>query len=263
MQAVQQRIYAIGDIHGRADLLEALLAAIDAEGQAGDPVIVFLGDIIDRGPDSRRAMDLVREALNRFPGSHLILGNHDHYLLAMMDDSFSTQDSSKWLSSFGGMETVKSYFSDVPRTLDDMADQFQADYGHHRELLDRAVDKVIIGNFCFVHAGIRPGVPLDEQDPHDLRWIREEFLQHVELFEKMIVHGHTPTESDLPEIHRNRIAVDTGAYYSGRLTAAVIETEGALRFICATERSAGSIDVEHIAAEQAANSLDRHLLGTR
>ncbi|MDX0889067.1 hypothetical protein GOD57_30150 [Sinorhizobium medicae] len=244
-------IYAIGDIHGRADLLRPLIKAIKEDTKGGIPRFIFLGDIVDRGPESKECMEIVDDTLLRFPGSRLVLGNHDERFWHAISGILRNNECAEWLASFGGWQTVESYCGGQRPSVQEFAALMHDYYDHHIELLRSAVDKVETGNFCFVHAGVRPGVSLADQDPLDLRWIRDEFLQHSGLFGKMIVHGHTPTESEFPEIHRNRIAVDTGAYYSGRLTAAVMETDGARRFICATEKSAGSIDIEHIAAEQA------------
>ncbi|NTG20707.1 serine/threonine protein phosphatase [Agrobacterium rhizogenes] len=248
---LERPVYAIGDVHGRADLLRPLLAAIE-EGATGQvPRVIFLGDIIDRGPDSKEALELVDDALDRFPGSQLILGNHDEYFLLALEGLLTDTDAFEWLEGNGGHATIQSYAPGSRPTVGQFAAFIREYYTHHHSLLKSAVDKVLIGSHCFVHAGIRPGVPLDVQNSSDLRWIRDEFLNHPGQFEKIIVHGHTPTETDLPEIYPNRIAVDTGAYATGRLTAAVFKKDIAPRFICTTERSAGTVDVEHLSAEQA------------
>lgn len=245
----EQPIYAIGDVHGRADLLRPLLDAIADDAGDQNPVIIFLGDIIDRGPDSKEALELVDEAFDRFPGSQLILGNHDEYFLLALEGLLTETDIAIWLGN-GGRATVQSYLPGNSPTVQQFAAFVHEYYGHHHSLLKQAVCKVVIGSHCFVHAGVRPGVALDAQNSFDLRWIREEFLDHKDQFEMTIVHGHTPTETDLPEIYPNRIAVDTGAYATGRLTAVVIETDKVPRCICATERPAGNFEVEHHSAER-------------
>jgi serine/threonine protein phosphatase 1 len=248
---VDQPVYAIGDVHGRADLLRPLLDAVADDSGDQSPIVIFLGDIIDRGPDSKEALELVDEAFDRFPGSLLVLGNHDEYLLLALEGLLTETDAAIWLEGNGGRATVQSYLPGNNPTVQQFAEFVHEYYDHHHSLLKQAVGKVVIGSHCFVHAGVRPGIPLDTQNSSDLRWIREEFLDHKDQFEKTIVHGHTPTETDLPEIYPNRIAVDTGAYATGRLTAAVFEKDIAPRFICVTERSAGTVDIEHLSAEQA------------
>jgi len=226
-------LYAVGDVHGRADLLEKLIEAImkDAASVGSKPTFIFLGDIIDRGPDSRQAMDLVLSAVSDYPGSSLILGNHDEMLSAFMNGLYTDNLAINWLFNMGGMATIESYLPDRPRKLDDIQDALVDHFSHHQELLNGAVDKVVNDNLCFVYAGIRPGVPLDEQEPRDLKWIREDFLTHDTPFERFIVHGHTPTESSFPDVLGNRVCLDTGAYYSGRLTAARIQTDCLEAFI--------------------------------
>ncbi|MGO6875432.1 metallophosphoesterase [Rhizobium ruizarguesonis] len=248
---VDQPVYAIGDVHGRADLLRPLLDAIADHAGDQSPIVIFLGDIIDRGPDSKEALELVDEAFDRFPGSRLVLGNHDEYLLLALEGLLTETDIAIWLEGNGGRATVQSYLPGNSPSVQQFAAFVHEYYGHHHALLKQAVGKVVIGSHCFVHAGVRPGVTLDMQNSSDLRWIRDEFLDHHGEFEKIIVHGHTPTKTDLPEIRSNRICIDTGAYATGRLTAAVFKADGAPRFICATERSAGIVDVEHLSAEQA------------
>lgn len=256
MEELERPIYAIGDVHGRADLLRPLLDAIEADAAGRPPQVVFLGDIIDKGPDSKEALELVDDALDRFPGSQLVLGNHDEYLLLALEGLLTETDAAIWLKGNGGQATVQSYLPDNSPTVQQFAEFVHQYYGHHHSLLKQATDKVVIGPYCFVHAGIRPAVPLHAQNSFDLRWIREEFLYHRGQLEKIIVHGHTPTETNLPEIYCNRIAVDTGAYATGRLTAMVIEIDEAPRFICVAERSVGRIDVEHLSAAQAVSGAN-------
>ncbi|MCQ1839156.1 metallophosphoesterase [Neorhizobium galegae] len=226
-------LYAVGDVHGRADLLENLLGAVerDAEAAEAEPVIIFLGDIIDRGPDSRRAMDLVQSAISDHPGSSLILGNHDALFRSFINGTYTDNLITYWLTQLGGLATIDSYLPDRPRKLDDIQDALVEQFGHHQELLNGSVDKIVTDHFCFVHAGIRPGVPLDEQDPYDLRWIRDDFLSHDLPLERFVVHGHTPTESSFPDVLGNRVCLDTGAYYSGRLTAARFQVDRLDAFI--------------------------------
>lgn len=105
-----------------------------------------------------------------------------------------------WLTQMGGMATIDSYLPNRPGKLDDIQDALVEQFSHHQELLSGAADKIINDNLCFVQAGIRPGVPLDQQDPRDLRWIREGFLDHDLPFERLVVHGHTPTENSFPDV---------------------------------------------------------------
>lgn len=228
---LERPIYAIGDVHGRADLLRALLDAIEADAGAHVPRIIFLGDIIDRGPDSKEALELVDEALDRFPGSQLILGNHDEYLLHALEGLLTDTDVTKWLNEHGGRATIDSYLPGAGASIDQFTSFVHQWYDHHHILLRQATDKVIIGNYCLVHAGIRPGVPIADQNTYDMRWIREEFLEHRGSFEHVIVHGHAPTDSGMPEVHANRIALDTGACFSDRLTACRLLGEGPPRFL--------------------------------
>lgn len=230
MQAGQQRIYAIGDVHGRADLLEILLSAItcDAARAGVEPTIIFLGDIIDRGPDSLGALRLVESTLTQFPKSKLILGNHDVCLLAALNGTYTTRGIMKWLQVFGGMAAVKSLLPNFRGDEDDLADELAATYPNFREMLEQASRHIVIGDYCFVHAGVRPGVPLSEQTDYDLMWIREEFLDFTGEFGKIVVHGYSPTESGMPEFFFNRIAVDTGAYNTGLLSAVVLKPDSIL-----------------------------------
>lgn len=225
-----ERIYAIGDIHGRADLFLALLRSIAAD-QDQHPLdgrstrIVVLGDFIDRGPSSRQIV----EALSRVPDRHaltVLMGNHEECLLACATGMGDPRDG--WLD-FGGRETLASY--DMPPPL---PDQTKDVYG--RLLTERIGQPVvdwlaslplfaISGDYVFVHAGLRPGIALKRQSSRDLLWIREEFLNSTKAHSHFVVHGHSIV--DQVEIRANRIGVDTGAWRSGRLTALALEDDRA------------------------------------
>lgn len=242
-------IYAIGDVHGRADLLDALISAIDihAESDVDHPIIIFLGDIVDRGPDSRGAMELVRSTIRRYPGSKLILGNHDFLFRQFARGQMAEPAYLSWLFTQGGMQTIESYLPSRPTTVDDILDGLEM-FHEHFSLLDEAVGSISIGSFCFVHAGIRPQVSLADQNPHDLQWIRDEFLKFPERFEKIIVHGHSPVEGVHPEFRSNRIAVDTGAYETGSLSALVIDNDKAVGFLRAWSSGKQQVETEFVFA---------------
>lgn len=240
-------LYAIGDVHGRADLLEALLAAIDADaGPGARPPVVFLGDIVDRGPDSRAAMDLVAASLRDRPGSRFILGNHDEYLLQFArSDRPDPLLTMHWLGQ-GGAETLASYGIDPHGDPAAAARTLRRRFAGHVALLEDAEAVIVHAGFAFAHAGVDPALPLDRQDPHATRWIREAFLNHANGLSHIVVHGHTQTKSRLPEIAGCRIGLDTGAYATGRLTCAVIAADRrAVRFL-ATRAGPGPVTVENI-----------------
>jgi serine/threonine protein phosphatase 1 len=219
-----QRVYAIGDVHGRLDLFDALIAAIEADDAtrgAADTSIVLLGDLVDRGPDSAGVIRAARD-LGQRRKVRILLGNHEEMFL----DALENEDVLKHFLRYGGRETVLSYPVD--------ADAYhRAELAEARHLIRAAVpqddvafmrsfeDQVRIGDYLFVHAGIRPGVPLEEQRVADLRWIREPFLSHGDSFGPVVVHGHTIFEK--PDLVPNRIGIDTGAYKTGRLTALGLE----------------------------------------
>jgi serine/threonine protein phosphatase 1 len=230
-----QRIYAVGDIHGRADLLEQLLddiAADDASRPQADTGIVFLGDLVDRGPDSAGVVSRVR-ALCEAGVARLLKGNHEEILVAAAKGDTR---SARGLMGIGGAATLRSYgisdaeagegsFEDLCRLI---AARVPAD---DIRFLDQGEDMIAIGDYLFVHAGVRPGVPLDQQAPNDLRWIRERFLNSREDHGVMVVHGH----SIAPEVEQmpNRIGLDTGAFFTGRLSA--MGFEGDARWIVAVQ----------------------------
>lgn len=220
------RAYAVGDVHGCIVQLEALLAAIEADIAARPPqptYVVFLGDLIDRGPDSGGVVDRLMRYAPAGAKPIFIKGNHEEFLLRALAGEAGLLH--QWLE-FGGRECVESYGLRPGRLTvldDDRASKLLAEFvpGSHRRFLDGFVDTFLFGDYLFAHAGIRPGVPLDEQVPSDLRWIREPFLSDTADHGFVVVHGHTivPTV----EQRANRIAIDTGAYRGGPLTALVIE----------------------------------------
>lgn len=225
------RIYAVGDIHGRADLLSELFGRIDgdrAEHAAERTIEIYLGDYIDRGPASREVVDLLIDRAGRREVVCL-KGNHEDIALQFLNEPrlFST-----W-AQIGGRETLMSYgLNPIVRRPDEMAALARAFGANlpqgHRSFLSALPVFYVGGDFMFVHAGVKPGVPLDRQREADLLWIREEFLTWDAPFGKVIVHGHTPVLE--PEFHGNRINIDTGAYATGRLSCVCIEAD-ALRLI--------------------------------
>lgn len=221
------RVYAVGDIHGRADLLEEMLNRIDAD-MAAKPIRqvieIFLGDYIDRGPASRDVLDqlVARQRNNR---AIFLKGNHESYITEFVGDPAILKD---W-QRLGGLETLVSYgltpsINADAATQKQLASEFaKALPESHYRFLGEMKTSYTCGDFFFVHAGVRPGVPLDKQREEDLLWIRWEFLNSDDDFGKIVVHGHTPVPQ--PEIRPNRINIDTGAYATGQLTCIVLERD--------------------------------------
>jgi serine/threonine protein phosphatase 1 len=219
------RIYAIGDVHGRLDLLEALFERIDASIKAHPiqhPLQVFLGDYIDRGPNSYEVIDAL---IARRPDHAMVClkGNHERYAVQFLSDPTVLTE---W-TSVGGLNTLLSYgvkppTRDDPRQTEEVAQAFrQALPEDHLQFLQSLGLSFACGDYFFVHAGVRPGVPLGGQREQDLLWIRDDFLLHEEDFGKIIIHGHTPVRE--PDVRPNRINIDTGAYATGRLTCLVLQ----------------------------------------
>ncbi|MDF1848806.1 MAG: metallophosphoesterase family protein [Parvibaculaceae bacterium] len=222
--------YAVGDIHGRADLLEDLLSQIVSHShstQAKQRVIVFLGDYVDRGWKSNEVLERLSSLTLDGFDTVFLKGNHEEALLSFLDDP-NFLDS--W-RQYGGLETLHAY------GLKDL--NFRADEDYLKEVhssfvrafpkdqmtfLEGLPSSFELGGYLFVHAGVRPGVPLDQQNERDLRWIRDEFLESRMDFGKRVVHGHCPEEA--PQVRPNRIGIDTGAYITGVLTAAVLQGTG-------------------------------------
>lgn len=223
------RLYAIGDIHGRADLLRRLQDLISADIQAKRPkraVTVYVGDYIDRGDDSREVIDLLLAGPVRGAEAVHLLGNHEAFMLQFLEDP-SVGES--WLKN-GGDSTVYSYGVGAPHVSDRarrhqiMRDDLWAKLPKAHLDFFRSLKRYHVeGDYAFVHAGIRPGVPLDEQVDEDILWIRGEFLGDRSDHGKCIVHGHTITD-DI-DVRQNRIGIDTGAYYSGTLSCLVLDGE--------------------------------------
>jgi Calcineurin-like phosphoesterase len=220
------RLYVIGDIHGRLDLLDQVIDAIhrDVEARGSDALTVTLGDYIDRGPASRGVLD--RLISNPFPIPLVALkGNHE----ALLEAFLANPAVGKHWRSLGGAETLYSYGVPVgmltAEHYAEAADRLRAALpAQHLSFLQSLKTSFSHGKYFLCHAGVRPGVPLENQQQEDLLWIRDEFLNNKMDFGKIIVHGHTPRP--VPEVLPNRINVDTGAFATGRLTCAVLERDG-------------------------------------
>jgi serine/threonine protein phosphatase 1 len=220
------RAYAIGDVHGRLDLLEQLLSEIErdrSERPTPKTLLVFLGDLIDRGPHSAQVIERLRTYSSDDARTVFLLGNHEEVLLRILDGDTSLIPS--WLQ-FGGRQCLQSYGADsrrIARETDEKALEIIRGVipEAHVAFLNSFIDSCRFGDYLFVHAGIRPGVAIDDQQQSDLRWIREPFLFDDTDHGCVVVHGHTIC--DEVEERPNRIGVDTGAYRTGILTALVVE----------------------------------------
>ena len=221
------RLYAVGDIHGRADLLDDLhgLIAEDSE-RAPDrrKTVVYLGDYVDRGPDSQGVVD--RLIARPLPGFECVQlkGNHEASLLAFIDDA-ATGDA--WLMN-GAQATLTSYGVDIVGYGEDGLERarlalIRALPSSHMDFFRGLALTFDAGDYLFVHAGVRPGVDLHMQKDHDLLWIRDDFLDSDADFGRVVVHGHSIRPE--PDIRPNRIGIDTGAHLTGRLTCLVLEGE--------------------------------------
>jgi len=235
------RVYAVGDIHGRLDLFEELIRSIEADDVArgsARSIVILLGDLIDRGPDSAGVVARAR-AWSQQRDVRLIMGNHEEMFL----DSFTKQGVLRSFMRYGGHVTMLSY--GIPQRL-----LAEADSEELQQLMAEAVPQedrdfiagfekmVRMGDYVFVHAGVRPDQPLERQTGQDCRWIREPFLSHAGDFGGVVVHGHTVTEG--PEVLPNRIGIDTGAFLSGKLTA--IGLEGTQRWLIQACEQDGTIE---------------------
>ncbi len=221
------RIYAVGDVHGRADLLKHLFSRVD-DDLKGNPIAeaihIFLGDYIDRGQDSAVVLDLLIERARTHRMSCL-KGNHEFFLAEFLENP----GVFKHWAQYGGLPTLTSYGltptinADTREQAELSARLCNAMPKSHSQFLAGLKLCFMCGDFFFVHAGVRPGTPLSRQREEDLLWIRDDFLLHEKPFEKIIVHGHTPVME--PELRNNRINIDTGAYATGRLTCLRLERD--------------------------------------
>ncbi len=226
-----RRLYVIGDVHGRLDLLDGLLARIRADEAArgGEGEFIFLGDLINRGPQSAQVIDRLIALKAQRPNTRFLLGNHEEIFLSALAGS---RDALRFFHRAGGMETVLSYgvtpqayeatdFAALAAMLRD------AIPSAHQAFLEGFEDMIIEGTYVFVHAGVRPGIQLARQRPGDLRWIREQFLHAPGADDPgimpgmIVVHGHTIFEDVIER--PGRIGLDTGAYRSGLLSAMAFE----------------------------------------
>ncbi|MFC3713262.1 metallophosphoesterase family protein [Sphingoaurantiacus capsulatus] len=221
------RIYAVGDIHGRLDLLSALVKRIEADraGFGGAVEVVLLGDYIDRGPRSADVLDWLAAGLPDWATWTLLRGNHEQAMLDSIDGTGGQPRLDAWLE-YGGRETLRSYGVSARVALGNdrapiVAEMHARVPAAHLALMRAMPLSRRIGDYLFVHAGIRPGVPMEQQEDRDLMWIRGEFLDCKDDHGCIVVHGHSITR-DVTE-RPNRIGIDTGAYATGRLTALVLE----------------------------------------
>jgi serine/threonine protein phosphatase 1 len=220
------RAYGVGDIHGRLDLLDELLEKIHediAHRKSRKVLLVFVGDLIDRGPNSRQVLERLRTYEHPGVQAVFILGNHEEVLLRILAGEADLITKWRW---FGGSQCLASYGVDGSALTglsddDAIAIVRNAIPREHVEFLESFDDSCRFGDYLFVHAGIRPGVEIDQQRQSDLRWIREPFLFDETDHGFVVVHGHTIR--DEVEVRPNRIGIDTGAFQSGVLTAIAIE----------------------------------------
>jgi serine/threonine protein phosphatase 1 len=219
------RLYVVGDVHGCAHELDRLLRQIeeDLNDTGLQTHVIFLGDLVDRGPDSAAVVQRLLERRLPCDRHSFLMGNHEEAMIAVWNGDVDTAEG--WLR-YGGRETLMSYGmteraifmagTDLPAQMKNLVP------AEHIAFLSSFKDQIAMGDYLFVHAGVRPGVPLRDQDPYDLRWIRNPFLSDEDADHgAIVVHGHTI--SGQPEIRRNRIGIDTGCFQSGKLTALVLE----------------------------------------
>jgi serine/threonine protein phosphatase 1 len=225
---VKGRVYAVGDVHGRFDLFVRMLHAIGqdlSDHPASAFQIVFLGDLIDRGPQSSKIITLANALSQCTSRLRFLKGNHEELLLRSLAGDERTAE---FYYDIGGRETLMSYGFDTSvgdKMPGDQLVRWMQDNIpiEHANFIEGFQDLISSGDYIFVHAGLRPNVPLDKQTTSDLRWIRKDFIHHEGNFPGIVVHGHSVTR-DADE-RPNRIGVDTGAYFSGKLTAVALEAD--------------------------------------
>lgn len=226
------RIYAVGDIHGRLDLLEQITGQIRDHARGAQAEVIFLGDYIDRGPESARVVDfLIDDPFGGAMACTFLKGNHEATLL---DFLVNPAVGPAWMQ-YGGGETLMSYGVRAPLGKSDEAGWAEASQaltrilpGEHVGFYQRLQVSAERGLYFFAHAGVDPDRPLENQDEASLLWVREPFLNDTRKLSRVIVHGHTP--ASMPYADERRIGLDTGAYQTGKLTAACLE-RGSVTFL--------------------------------
>jgi serine/threonine protein phosphatase 1 len=223
------RVYAIGDIHGRLDLFRQLLDMVIDDAEMRGPTenlrVILLGDLVDRGPDSANVVALAMQLCSASEKFCCLMGNHEEiFLSAIAGDRGALRFFRN--TGVGGFETLISYGVEEELILSEDDDALHARIlecvpASHLDFLNSLPHSIVMGDYAFVHAGIRPGIAIDEQDPTDLHWIRQEFLKSEERHSHMVIHGHSITE--YVDQQPNRIGIDTGAYASNRLSAVGLE----------------------------------------
>ncbi|PZA12823.1 serine/threonine protein phosphatase [Rhodopseudomonas palustris] len=223
------RIYAVGDVHGRADLMDRLFHKIDhdlAKRPIVRPICVFLGDYVDRGPKSCDVIDsLIRRGSER--EFVFLRGNHEAVAIRSLTDVAIFEN---WMRRLGGLETLVSYGIEPKKVLSESGvAELQLVFRErlpdaHLRFLNGLQSSFSCGKVFFAHAGVKPGVALSRQSERDLLWIRDEFLSSTLNFEKLVVHGHTPVQRI--DMRSNRINIDTGAFVTGHLTCLIVDREG-------------------------------------
>lgn len=215
--------FFIGDVHGRADLLMRLMGFMQrhARARGAQARYTFLGDLIDRGPESRECVDIAIATVRAHEGSVMLLGNHEHMMLDAIDSNGKSEMSGSWAIN-GGMATIESYMGRID--IHGLFPALRARYSHHVEALRKAPLMVERHGLLAVHAGIDPKSDLSSQGIQILTGIRDRFLDHVDANQRPVIHGHEIV-GRLPEVTENRISIDTGAHAYGRLTGCILDPE--------------------------------------
>ena len=231
--ALENTLYVIGDVHGCFCQLKQLHQFIrhDSKQREASASIIFLGDLIDRGPNSKDSVELVYEMINEFKNSTLIMGNHDEYFFDLAVGNQSEYlDLFHWVHGLGGYQTLLSYDdrdTDPSYSNEDecqyIFNVIKAKYRHHLDMIQNASYYKQLGGFVFAHAGIERNLAMKEQRKFDLVWIREGFLDNYEIDERLVIHGHTPILTGIPEISTNRVGIDTCAFHIDILTCMVLD----------------------------------------
>ncbi len=205
-KTLHKKIFAIGDIHGRLDHLMSLISIIPASPE--DDLLVFIGDYIDRGPDGPDVVDYILALKKRFSRLVCLCGNHENMLLRFLEGI----DEDLYVQN-GGQATLKAYGISPSDSIRKRKEKMPPE---HLRFYESLLPYFETDDYIFVHAGLLPGVPLDQQTTQDLLWVRDEFISSANNFGKRVIFGHTPMKE--PLIMSNKISIDTGAVYGGRLS---------------------------------------------